>query len=79
MRRLPDTHGWFRTRRHYEVALFPPDSDEPVWVRATEHPGSVLTTQGVHTTDVHDYIAQADRAWDGGVGEWRSPFPSDDD
>jgi hypothetical protein len=79
VRRLPDARGWLRTHKQYEVASFPAGSDEPEWVRATEHPGSVLRSEGVHSTDVHDYVAQADRAWDGGTGEWRSGFPSEND
>ena len=79
VRRLPDERGWLRTRKQYEVASFQPGSDEPEWVRRTHAPGSVLRSEGVHSTDVHDYVAQADQAWDGGVGEWRSAYPSENE
>ena len=79
VRRLPDAQGRFRTRKQYEVACLPATGGEPRWVRRTDKPGSVLRSEGVHSTDVHDYLAQADQAWDGGVGPWRSAFPSENE
>ena len=79
LRRLPDTKSWLRTRRHYEVAFVPAGAAEPVWTRETEHPGSLLRREGAHPTDIHDYIANADEAWDGGVGPWRSLCPQGTD
>lgn len=75
VRRLPDTRGRLRSRRQYEVACFEEDADTPTWVRRTEHPGSVLRSEGQHPTDIHDHLAAADAAWTGGVGPWRSAFP----
>lgn len=77
VRRLPDSQGWLRRRRHYEVACFEGGSDAPSWIRQAENPGSVLRDEGVHPTDIHDYVAEADAAWQGGVGPWRSAFPSE--
>ena len=79
VRRLPDRQGWFRTHRQYEVACLAAGGEEPLWVRRTDNPGSVLRSEGVHSTDIHDYVAQADQAWDGGVGEWRSAYPSENE
>ncbi len=77
VRRLPDGRGWLRKKPQYEVACFEAGAGTPSWVRQTEHPGSMLREEGVHTTDIHDYVAQADAAWQGGVGPWRSAFPSE--
>ena len=78
VRRLPDERGLVRTRKQYEVGCFTPGVDTPVRVRRTDHPRSVLRDEGVHTTDIHDYVARADAAWDGGIGPWRSGFPGED-
>ena len=47
----------------------------PISVERTTQPGSVLLQHGIHTTDVADYLQNADAAWRGGVGPWRAMYP----
>lgn len=75
VRRLPDTRSWLRTRRRYEVARVPAGADVPVWSRETRHPRSLLRREGMHPTDIHDLVANADRAWNGAVGPWCDAYP----
>jgi hypothetical protein len=75
LRRLPDTRRWLGTRRHYEVASFRDGADTPEWTRETQHPHRLLRREGMHPTDIYDCVANAEDAWDGGVGEWASAFP----
>lgn len=79
VRRLPDAKTWRGARRQYEVACFHAGATEPTWVRAARHPGSVLAEAGVHTTDIPDYLASADKAWNGAVGPWCSPYPGENE
>ena len=77
VRRLPDVRTLFGERPFYEVGSFTPGVSEPVDVKPTKTPGSVLVKAGVHTTDTHDYVENANRAWTGGVGPWRGIHPDE--
>ena len=76
VRRIADKPGrWRRARACYEVGTFPRGGLVPISVRRTTRPDSVLVHEGVHTTDVRDYVRNADRSWRGGVGPWRGLYP----
>lgn len=77
VRRLADVKGVLRIRKQYEVGCWIVGEREPSWVRRTEHPGSVLRGEGVHSTDVYDFVALADQVWRGGTGPWCSPWPDE--
>jgi hypothetical protein len=79
VRRIDDVRTILGARREYEVARFQAGATEPDWVRRTRHPGSLLTKEGVPTTDAHDYVANADAAWTAGIGPWRSSIHPGED
>src|SRR4051794_28752092 len=75
VRRLDDVRGVWRSRRQYEFAVFPPVGLVPTQVERTSKPEQLLHKAGVHTTDIADYVRNADTAWTGGKGPWRGIFP----
>ena len=76
VRRIADEpRRWRKPRACYEVGTFPRGGTVPVSVRRTTRPDSVLVHAGIHTTDVGDYVRNADASWQGGVGPWRGIYP----
>lgn len=75
VRRLPDEPGRRRPNAWYEVGRFLRGSAELVAVEKTKDPTRVLVHAGVHTSDVWDYVHNADADWRGEVGPWRAVYP----
>ena len=76
LRRVPDQRRrWRRPRACYEVGAFSNGNPDPITVERTVYPTSVLVRGGVHTSDVRDYVCNADASWQGGVGPWRGVYP----
>lgn len=66
IRRLPSK--CFR-RRQYEVQFIPDPHNQPEWTRITSSPVTLLDAH-LGVGDAWSVIHAADRAWNGGVGEW---------
>lgn len=75
VRRVADEPGRRRPDAWYDVGTFLRGSAEPVAVERTKDPTRVLVHAGVHTSDVRDYVHNADAEWRGGVGPWRAVYP----
>jgi hypothetical protein len=79
VRRVPDVvTRWRRRRRCYEVGTFPAVGASPIQVEQTRTPEIVLRRAGQHTTDIADYVKNADAAWTAGTGPWRGMWPDRD-